>query len=214
MPPDHPRRVSVSAERLTRWVAGYAQRHGDPIVQAHPEGWELVAPDGAVAVLRDRWNHLGRSDCDDLEGVVAHLIRDRTLGLVLVRKGAHAVGIAQGARLVESKIDTHYVQGRTKAGGWSQQRYARRRDNQAAKAFGEAATEVAVRLLPVLEELDAVVCGGDRRAVDEVFADPRLEVLEHLRHDVVLPTKDPRLAVLEAFVEQARATTIDLNEFA
>ncbi|MGW0243639.1 Vms1/Ankzf1 family peptidyl-tRNA hydrolase, partial [Micromonospora chalcea] len=31
------------------------------------------------------------------------------------------------------------VQGRTAAGGWSQQRFARRRDNQAKAALGDAA---------------------------------------------------------------------------
>ena len=40
-------------------------------------------------------------------------------------------GVAEGDRLVASKVDSYYVQGRTAAGGWSQQRFARRRENQA-----------------------------------------------------------------------------------
>ena len=44
---------------------------------------------------------------------------------------------------MSSKLDTSYVQGRTAAGGWSQQRFARRRVNQ-AKAAAEEAADIAV----------------------------------------------------------------------
>ena len=52
------------------------------------------------------------------------------LGLVLVRRGGYAVGLVAGGVLVAHKIGTAHVQGRTKKGGWSQQRYARRRGHQ------------------------------------------------------------------------------------
>ena len=66
------------------------------------------------------------------------------------------------------------MQGKTKAGGWSQQRYARRRANQASQAYAEAADVVAMIILPRIDDLDAVVGGGDRAGVDEVLSDPRL----------------------------------------
>ena len=47
---------------------------------------------------------------------------------------------------MESKVGQRHVQGRTKAGGQSQQRFARRRDNQARAAY-EAAAEHAARIL-------------------------------------------------------------------
>ena len=75
-------------------------------------------------------------------------------------------------KLVSSKVDTSYVQGRTAAGGWSQQRFARRRDNQ-AKAAAEEAADIAVRLLlPAVGATGRVVTGGDRRAVEAILADP------------------------------------------
>ena len=55
------------------------------------------------------------------------------------------------------------MQGRTKAGGQSQQRFARRRDNQARQAF-EAAADHAARIL----RPGPLVTGGDHAAVDEV----------------------------------------------
>ena len=102
-----------------------------------------------------------------------------------------AVGVAEGADLVVSKVDTRYVQGRTAAGGWSQHRFARRRDNQAKAALGDAA-DLAVRLLlPEAATLAALVCGGDRRAVDTVLADRRLAPLVPLRAERLLDVPEP-----------------------
>ena len=47
---------------------------------------------------------------------------------------------------IASKVGSGYVQGRTKAGGWSQQRFARRRANQAHALWNDAA-DVAARIL-------------------------------------------------------------------
>src|SRR5690606_6460301 len=89
----------------------------------------------------------------------------RRVGVVLVRRGGYAAGVFDGTALVASKVGSRLVQGRTAAGGWSQQRFARRRSNQAGKAL-EAAAETALRVLtPHLHGLDAVVLLGDRRAV-------------------------------------------------
>ena len=92
-------------------------------------------------------------------------------GVLLVRKGGFAVARLAGERIVESKVGQRHVQGRTKAGGQSQQRFARRRDNQARQAY-EAAAEHAVRILGELPPAAAVVTGGDHSAVDEVLDRP------------------------------------------
>ena len=70
------------------------------------------------------------------------------------------------------------MQGGTKAGGWSQQRYARRRANQAGAAFADAADAAARVLLDPARPLDALVPGGDRDAVRAVLADRRLRGLD------------------------------------
>jgi hypothetical protein len=107
-------------------------------------------------------------------------------------------------------VDSRYVQGRTAAGGWSQQRFARRRENQARAAAGDAADLVARLLLPRAAELAALVAGGDRRAVDAVLADPRLAPVAALRVERFLEVPEPKLAVLEAAVRQARSVRIRL----
>ena len=91
-------------------------------------------------------------------------------GVLLVRKGGFAIARMDGVEMVEHKIGQRHVQGRTKAGGQSQQRFARRRDNQARQAY-EAAAEHAAR---ILAGVAVVVTGGDHGAVEAVLADPRL----------------------------------------
>ena len=132
----------------------------------------------------------------------------RTLGLLLARKGAVAVGVAEGAELVASKVETHYVQGRTAAGGWSQQRFARRRDNQAKAAAADGAGIAARLLLPEVRTLSALVTGGDRTAVDTILAAPPLQPLTALRSDRFLEVPEPRKTVLEEAIAQARAVRI------
>ena len=104
------------------------------------------------------------------EALAAHAAADRTVGVLLVRLGGYAAGVFSGSppRLVDSKTGSRPVHGRSAAGGWSQQRFARRRENQAAtalRAAADAAVEVLGRYGP--DRLDAVVLGGDKRSAAE-----------------------------------------------
>ncbi|MFR9779191.1 acVLRF1 family peptidyl-tRNA hydrolase [Micromonospora sp. MS34] len=201
--------VEVDPARVTRWVEGFADRHGPPTTTIEGYGLLLAAPDGATAELH---TPPGAPASPDLPGFVAAAGAARRLGLLLARKGAVAVGVAEGTELVVSKVDTRYVQGRTAAGGWSQQRFARRRDNQAKAALGDA-VELAVRLLlPEAASLAALVCGGDRRAVDNVLADRRLAPLAERRADRLLDVPEPRHVVLVGAVAAARAVHVRVRD--
>ena len=203
--------VEVSPERLAGWLDRFAERHGDLDLGRHDLVVQVSAPDGATAAVRVPFGPL--DDHPDLRtALLDHVQRDRRVGALLVRRGGHAVGVFDGRRLLASKVGRAYVQGRTKAGGWSQQRYARRREQQAGQAYAEAADVAARVLLPVVGDLEAVVGGGDGSGVDAVLADPRLEPLRALRTGLVLPTPDPRLEVLRGFGDWLRAVTITLND--
>ena len=207
------RRVSVPAERLARWLDGFTERHGATQTEADAAEVRLIGGDGARAWLEVPFPPLPSiaSGEDPRAALIAHAGRARTVGVLLVRRRAHAVGIFAGTDLVVSKVDSSYVQGTTRAGGWSQQRFARRRANQARAAFSDAADTTARILLPRAAELDALVCGGDHPAVDAVLADPRLAKLVGLRRDPFLSVPDPRLRVLQATPEQFRAVRVTLD---
>jgi hypothetical protein len=197
--------VEVAPGRLPRWVAGFAERHGPFVTRPEEYGVGLTAADGALAELH---SPPGSPPAATMDEFVVSATAGRRIGLVLARRGAVAVGVADGDTLVASKVDSSYVQGRTAAGGWSQQRFARRRDNQ-AKAAAAGAADIVVRLLlPVVTDLVAVVAGGDRRAVDAVLDDPRLAPVSARRVDPFLDVGEPKLAVLQEAARRARAVRI------
>lgn len=207
------RRVSVPVERLERWLAGFTERHGVTVATAEPNEVQLTGDDGARAWVEVPFGPMPAvaSGDDPRDVLVAHAVRSRTVGVLLVRRRGHAVGVFAGTDLLASKVDSSYVQGTTKAGGWSQQRYARRRDNQARAAFADAADTTARILLPHATRLDALICGGDRPAVEAVLADPRLGKLALLRRGPFLSVPDPRLRILQATPEQFRTVQITLD---
>jgi hypothetical protein len=126
-------------------------------------------------------------------------------GVLLVRKGGFAVARLHGERFTESKVGQRHVQGRTKAGGQSQQRFARRRDNQARQAY-EAAADHAARILAGLT--GPLVTGGDHTAVDEVLTDARLSRVTRVEPWLAVP--DPKRGVLEQAVRDACAAQVDV----
>lgn len=197
--------VDVDPVRVARWIDGFTARHGAPDVTATGYGLLLTAPDGATAELH---HPPGTPTATDLPGFLVEVTTARRLGLLLARKGAVAVGVADGPDLVTSKVDSRYVQGRTAAGGWSQQRFARRRDNQAKAAMADA-VELALRLLlPAVGSLDALVAGGDRRAIDTILADRRLAPLAARRAERLLDVAEPRHVVLVEAITAARAVRV------
>ncbi|MEU8197861.1 acVLRF1 family peptidyl-tRNA hydrolase [Microbispora amethystogenes] len=215
--------VSVAPERLAGWIARFAARHGAIEAVILPDVVRLDAADGAVAECHVPFPPLRPSPVTPpitspspaalpapAAALVAHACRERTVGVLLARLGGHAAGVFTGTRLDAAKVGSRQVHGRSAAGGWSQQRFARRRDKQSAEAL-RAAADVAVRLLtPRLPDLEAVVLGGDRRAVDEIREDRRLAPLFALEAGPFLTVPDPRLAVLEGAPDLFRAVRIRL----
>ncbi|GHH71326.1 hypothetical protein GCM10017673_24660 [Streptosporangium violaceochromogenes] len=198
--------------RLGRWLDGFAERHGPPAVTATGEAVTLEGADGAVAECRVPFPPLSSSGGGPLARLIAHARRERRVGVLLVRLGGHAAGVFQGEELLVSKVGSRPVHGRSAAGGWSQRRFARRREGQVARAH-DAAAEVALRVLgPHLTSLEAVVLGGDRRAVDALRSDRGLAPVFALEAEPFLAVPDPRLAVLAGTPAQFRAVRIRVTD--
>ncbi len=132
------------------------------------------------------------------------------LGVLLIRRGGYAVGLARGSAFADSKVGTRHVQSRTAAGGWSQQRFARRRGNQADELV-RAVTEHTLRILP--RDLPvALVVGGDKALVRAVLDDPRLAHLDPLPRRELYDLPDPRRAVLEDALRRGRAIRVTIDD--
>ncbi|WP_372729116.1 acVLRF1 family peptidyl-tRNA hydrolase [Nocardioides sp.] len=198
----------VPAQRIERWIANFTDRH---------EGAHLTVVSGALTGTGGDGSHFAArlpfaapyAGAAEATAFAAAVRAPESWGLLLVRKGGFAVARVQGEKIVESKVGQRHVQGRTKAGGQSQQRFARRRDNQARQAY-EAAADHAARILDGLGRRQApVVTGGDRPAVDEVLSDPRLRGLQVVGPWLAVP--DPRRRVLEQAVIDSCSVVVDVE---
>jgi Actinobacteria/chloroflexi VLRF1 release factor len=194
-------------ERLGRWLDRWAEAHGGVASTSRSDAVvTYVAADGATVDCEPPFPPL-RGD------LLEHVARERVVGVLLVRLGGHAAGVFRGRALVDSKVGAKPVHGRHRAGGSSSGRFARRRAGQARVAL-QAAAEVAVRVLRApaeAGELEAVVLGGDRGALDTVLSDPRLAAVRDLAVERVLAVPDPRMRVLEATPDAFLATIVRLR---
>jgi Actinobacteria/chloroflexi VLRF1 release factor len=197
--------VRVPAARVERWVENVERRHGATTLSVRDGALHGRAADGTVFAARLPFGTAYDGPVDPA-AFAAALSPPGDWGVLLVRKGGFAVARLSGPDLVEHKIGQRHVQGRTKAGGQSQQRFARRRDNQARQAF-EAAADHAARLLA---GLGPVVVGGDRSAAEQVLTDPRLAGLAVVGPWLDVP--DPRRRVLDAAVLDAMSAEIEIDE--
>ena len=206
--------IEVSPERLAGWLESFAQRHGDVTGEAGPAVVTFRAADGAEAQCHVPFPPLPEGTAT-AEGICAHALAERTVGVLLVRLGGYAAGVFTGpgaAHLAASKVGSRLVHGRSAAGGTSQQRFARRREKQASEALGAAADTAAAVFGPYQGKLDAVVLGGDRRAIAGLRGDPRLRPYFDLAVERFLTVPDPRLTVLRGAPRLFQAIRIRLTE--
>jgi Actinobacteria/chloroflexi VLRF1 release factor len=214
-----PRWLDVAPDRIAGWLDSFAARHGGlagPPETAPPGRAEQVtfrAADGTAAECHPPFPPLppipGAAPAAAARALAAHAGAPRTVGVLLVRLGGYAAGVfGPGPDLLASKVGSRLVHGRSAAGGQSQQRFARRREKQSREALGAAADCAAAVLGPFQGRLDAVVLGGDRRAVAGLAGDPRLRPYFALADGRFLTVPDPRLAVLKATPRQFRAIRV------
>ncbi|MGB2875431.1 MAG: acVLRF1 family peptidyl-tRNA hydrolase [Gaiellaceae bacterium] len=141
--------------------------------------------------------HEGEYETVELGPLFEALAQDRVVAAVLVRLGGYAFGVFEGERLVASKVGSRFVKGKHKKGGSSSNRFRRRREEQ-ARALIEEAAETAVRVLePWRERVEFVALGGDRTAVGQVLAEPRLFWLADRAVPRFFTVPDPRQRDLE-----------------
>lgn len=188
--------VDIPPARLAGWVNRFAARNsGITAMVADGAGVMITATDGTSARLEVPFPPMSVGEREPVEAVLDHCAGIGAIGMILVRAGAHSVGICRDGVVSTSSTDTHYVQGRTAAGGWSQQRYARRRGNQLSAAR-ESTADAAARVLSG-QPLAALVVGGDLGSITAVLGDPRLKRLITLPRREFRDIVEPRRVVLD-----------------
>lgn len=208
------RRLELTPERLRRWWGKFYADH--PAVRSHAEDGAVVltSTDGTVARFSG-WHPVHEFSSDDDARAQLTAV-PQEIAVILLRRGGYAIGLACAAgtdhhrEIRAHKTGTRYVQSRTAAGGWSQQRFARRRENQ-AEELTRAAADHAVRILaPLLppERPAGLAVGGDAFLLDGLLADPRLARLRELPRREYPDVPDPRFKVLQDVVR--RAQLVDL----
>lgn len=193
--------VFVPVARWPRWITNFAASHGDPTLRVEKGTLVGAASDGSHFSVHLPFS-VAYDGLPDVDAFAAAASPPRRWGVLLVRKGGFAIASLDGVDLTASKVGQRHVQGRTKAGGQSQQRFARRRGNQARAAY-EAAADHAVR---VLDGVTTVVTGGDRPAVEDVLSDARLADLTVVGPWLAVP--DPRRGILDAAIADAQALVV------
>jgi VLRF1 release factor-like protein len=205
----------VASQRLARWLDGFQGRHDVMLTAYESARARFQGRDGALAECEPPFPPLTETGLHEgfvPEPLVKDVERERVVGVLLVRLGGYAAGVFEGDRLMASRVGARQVHGRSAAGGRSQLRFARRRELQGRRAL-EAAAENAVRvLLPELDRLEAVVLGGDRRAIDALRQDLRLAPLFAVATDRFLAVPEPRLAVLRTTPATFQAVRVLLYE--
>ncbi|MBT8161378.1 MULTISPECIES: acVLRF1 family peptidyl-tRNA hydrolase [Arthrobacter] len=216
------RTAFIPGPRLSGWVERFAASHGALVEEPDDDGAVhlraadgavlLRAADGATALLRAPWPVDGRPGrgANAVKRLASLALQERRLGIILVRRGGYAVGIASGGELVASKVGSRYVQSRSSAGGSSQQRFARRRENQ-ANALTEAVAghTAAIFAGNVFEYL---VLGGDAALAGAVVESPALKDYATRKQLPFLAVADPTAAVLRKAAADACSVRIKITD--
>lgn len=208
------RTAFVSGPRLDGWAERFGASHGGYRLQDGDDGLLLVAADGAEALLQAPWPADGRPGrgAGPLERLAALASQPRRLGLLLVRRGGYGIGVASEGMLLASKAGTRYVQSRTAAGGQSQQRFARRRSNQADALVGAVALQAAEVFRSAAFEY--VVPGGDRTLAELVLQEPALRDYARLPRLAYLDVVEPKAAVLRKAAADACSVRVTVTDMA
>lgn len=148
------------------WIGGLDRACGRAI-RSHSGIAAFRAGDAGVAFLTPFPLHASSRE----DGIRDEPLRDLlasqfTVGVALVRLGRYAIAVYEGQRLAVSKTDTRYVKSKHHAGGTSQRRFSRVRENQIHRLYAEASRILEQQWGPWLGRLDYVALGGEAATVN------------------------------------------------
>ena len=210
--PGSVRSAFVSGERLAGWADRFGAAHGGFRISDDDDGVRLVAADGTSALLQAPWPPDGRPGrgTDPLERLASVASQPRTAGMLLVRRGGFAVAVTREGAVLASKTGSRYVQSRSAAGGQSQQRFARRRANQADDLVEKVAAHAAVIFGG--HSVEYLAPGGDRTLAGLVMDQPVLRLYASVPRLDFLDVPDPNGAVMRKAATNVGAVRIQVAD--
>ena len=105
------------------------------------------------------------SEHDDLSALRAHIAKPVTVGVILLRLGYYAIGVANDGALLVTKSGSRYVRGKHRAGGQSASRFKRNREKWIREFFDEACEVARTRFAQAPGPIDWLAMGGDRQVL-------------------------------------------------
>lgn len=200
-----PSRVAyVSAARISGWLSRFESAHGTTAQKPDTGLVRLTAADGATVELNSPWpvDHTAQLTFDELKESAS---QRKIILSVLIRKSSYAVSLSAGADVKAHKIGTRHIHSRTAAGGWSQKRYARRRENQSAEIIEAVARHVAELHDGESTAYGAhyLLLGGDKLLAAHVVEHDILRTLPPLPTLAFASVKEANRASLDAALAQA-----------
>lgn len=178
------RTAFVTPARLPGWVDRFAASHrGLASTTDTDDGVMLAMRDGATVLLTPPWPDNGRPGrgIGLVEQLAALAAQERRVGIVLVRRGGYAAGVAVAGKLVASKVGTASSRSR---GGDLGAAVAERAASEASKVFFGQGFEY-------------LATGGDKLLVESVLAMPALRTFRDRPRLAPLAVADPKMVVLE-----------------
>ena len=178
------RTAFVPADRLPGWVARFSGAHGAlTAIKDTDDGVMLRMHDGSVALLSPPWPDDGRPGrgTDVLERLTSLALQERRLGIVLVRRGGYAVGVAVGGQLLAHKVGTASV---------------RSRGADQGTALVEKAVAAAGKVFSD-QSFEYFAAGGDTKLLAAVLSTPAMRTVADRPQLTPLAVTDPNMAVLQ-----------------
>jgi peptide subunit release factor 1 (eRF1) len=140
------------------------------------------------------------------------LVARHTVGVILLRLGRYAVGVADDETLLVPKAGHRYVKGRHRAGGQSQHRFEHNREKWIRELYDEVCETAASKFHLAPKPLDWLALGGDHIVLAGFMK--RCAALGALRDKVLpwrVPVSEPGLDALHAAVRAVWSSRIYTN---
>ncbi len=157
-----------------------------------------------LAALMPTFPIIAASESDSFDTLRSFISEPVTLGIILLRLGHFAVGIAENGQLVTTKTGSRYVKGQHRKGGQSSSRFRRNREKWIRELFDQAGEIARSRFRDYPGRIDHLALGGDRVVLGQFLKRVKLPAdLAERVLPVRLPVTRPGRDALDSAVHDA-----------